>query len=69
MRLSSRNDLPLSVLKPRDIPFEEVAVKKLVLNEEVAKALRPLLSNSNGQRRRTKFPATPQSAVHAGGGT
>ena len=26
--------------QPRDIPFEEVAVKKLVLNQEVAKALR-----------------------------
>jgi ABC-type uncharacterized transport system substrate-binding protein len=25
--------------QPRDIPFEEVAVKKLVLNHEVAKAL------------------------------
>ena len=25
--------------QPRNIPFEEVAVKKLVLNQEVAKAL------------------------------
>ena len=45
--VSATGIFPLAILsamverseQPRNIPFEEVAVKKLVLNQEVAKAL------------------------------